>query len=453
MDSTTDGFLLIEGDLTTATTILVALSAPDRPRVDWVTTLAEGRRRMEHPGETGVILDLFLPDSSGLDTLVQARATAAHIPILVLCGALQEPLGRLAVEHGAYDFLLRDHLDRYALTRATRHMLEASEGEDALFIEKNRAEVTLDSIGDAVLSTDIAGNIAYLNAVAECMTGWSRSTAIGRPLAEVFNIIDGETREPAANPMTLAVRRNATVGLTPNCILIRRDGYESPIEDSAAPIHDRRGHVTGAVIVFRDVSAARQRSMQLWHLAQHDALTDLPNRILLRDRLQQAILLARRHKRRIAVVFIDLDRFKAVNDSLGHEIGDQLLQEVSARLKRSVRRSDTVGRQGGDEFLAILTEVDTMESAVTSAAKVFRALTVPYYIAAHELQMTVSMGVSVFPDDAADADTLVQHADEAMYHTKDGGRRNYHFYRPDMAARVAKAYRSTAAGPARRPAD
>ncbi len=140
--------------------------------------------------------------------------------------------------------------------------------EDALYVEKERAQVTLNSIGDAVLCTDISGNIGYLNLVAETMTGWTREEAIGRPLAEVFQIVDGATRKPARDPLEMDVEQNRTVGLTVNCVLIRRDGFESAIEDSAAPINDRAGRVIGAVIVFHDVTAAQAMSAQMTHSAQ-----------------------------------------------------------------------------------------------------------------------------------------------------------------------------------------
>ena len=159
------------------------------------------------------------------------------------------------------------------------------------------------------------------------------------------------------------------VGLTPNCLLVRRDGLETAIEDSASPIHDRAGQVIGAVIVFKDVSEARAMSLQAVYLAQHDFLTDLPNRMLLNDRLTQAIALARRHGHRLAVLFLDLDRFKHVNDSLGHVIGDTLLQSVARRLVTCVRSSDTVSRQGGDEFVVLLSEIEHADDAAATRAE------------------------------------------------------------------------------------
>jgi PAS domain S-box-containing protein len=258
MDTTSGELLLIEGDPVDATTVLRALSRHGQPDVECVQCLSEGLERLERPGVVAILLNLFLPDSKGIETLDKVLAAAGHVPILVLCGADHEHIGRLAVEHGADDFLPSDHFDSYSLTRAVGRMLERSTNDDALFVEKERAEVTLNSIGDAVLSTDISGNVSYLNAAAEYMTGWSLSEASGHPFAEIFNLIDGTTRAPAANPMALAVRENRTVSLPVNCTLIRRDGHEFPIEDSAAPIRDRGGRITGAVIVFHDVSGARQ---------------------------------------------------------------------------------------------------------------------------------------------------------------------------------------------------
>jgi diguanylate cyclase (GGDEF)-like protein/PAS domain S-box-containing protein len=324
---------------------------------------------------------------------------------------------------GGFSEVIRDVTDRKAL-------------EEALFEEKERAQVTLNSIGDAVLSTDLSGKVTYLNLLAERMTGWSCAEAAGRPLAEVFNIIDGETREAAQNPVELAVQQGKTVPLPSNCILIRRDGFESPIADSAAPIHDRGGQITGAVIVFRDVSVERAMSLQLSHMAQYDVLTDLPNRTLLNDRLTQAIASARRHDTGLAVLFVDLDRFKQINDSFGHAMGDALLQSVAHRLLACVRTSDTVSRLGGDEFVILLSELGHVEDAVMAANKVLSALAAPHRVAQHDLDVTVSIGVSTFPFDGQDAETLIKNADTAMYHAKENGRNNYQFFEQGMNERA-----------------
>jgi len=307
-----------------------------------------------------------------------------------------------------------------------------------LFEEQERAQVTLNSIGDAVMSTDVRGYVTYLNIVAERMTGWSRGEAAGHPFEEVFRIVDAHTREAIQNPMALAIRENKTVGLTPNCLLIRRDGIEAAIEDSAAPIHDRRGQVTGAVMVFHDVSTARELSLRLSYLAQHDNLTDLPNRVLLNDRLTQAMALAHRHRRKLAVLFLDGDRFKHINDSLGHVIGDRLLQSVAQRLLDCVRRSDTVSRQGGDEFVILLSEVTHPQDAAVSAEKILLAMNAPHRIGQHDVHLTMSIGIVTYPDDGTDAETLVRNADFAMYHAKSSGRNNYQFFKPEMNVRAVE---------------
>jgi len=310
--------------------------------------------------------------------------------------------------------------------------------EAALFAEQERARVTLNSIGDAVLTTDMKGNISYLNVVAEKMTGWSREEAAGRPLAEVFHILDGTTRQPSRSPTELALAENKTVGMAAGVVLVRRDGSELGIEDSAAPIHDRGGKVIGAVLVFHDVTASREVMEKMAHLAHYDSLTDLPNRPLLNERLAQAIALARRQRRRAAVLFLDMDRFKHVNDSLGHAMGDKLLLSVAGRLLACVRVSDTVSRQGGDEFIVLLPDIDRPQDAGHFAAKILGALALPHRIDGEELRVTISIGIALYPDDGQDVDTVIKSADTAMYHAKENGRNNYQFFAQDMNTRVVE---------------
>jgi diguanylate cyclase (GGDEF)-like protein/PAS domain S-box-containing protein len=304
--------------------------------------------------------------------------------------------------------------------------------EEALFEEKERAQVTLNSIGDAVLTTDLLGNVTYLNLVAEGMTGWFGDDALGRPLAEVFRIIAGGTRLAAINPAQRAIKEDRTVGLAADCVLIRRDGSECAIEDSAAPIHNRDGRVAGAVLVFHDVSKSRAMALKMSHLAQYDFLTDLPNRVLLTERLIQAMVLAQRHEKQVALLFLDLDYFKHVNDSLGHAIGDRLLQSAAGRLAACVRATDTVCRQGGDEFVILLAEIDQPLDAAHVAEKLLTAVAVPHLIDGHEVHATLSIGISIFPDDGVSVDVVMQNADAAMYHAKAGGRNNYQFFTADM---------------------
>jgi diguanylate cyclase (GGDEF)-like protein/PAS domain S-box-containing protein len=295
-------------------------------------------------------------------------------------------------------------------------------------VETELAQITLDSIGDGVISTDVTGNITYLNPVAESMTGWSRQEAFGRRLPDVFRIIDGDSRETVRDPLAMAIRRNEAVGLSANCVLIRRDGYESAIEDSSAPIHDGYGQLVGAVIVFRDVSIARAMSTKMSYLAQHDFLTGLPNRLLLNDRLTQAIAAAWRHRTSLAVLFVDVDHFKRINDSSGHTTGDALLKSIALRLVGCVRTTDTVCRHGGDEFLVLLSEVARTEDAALSADKILAALDAPYCIEQQDLRITVSIGISVFPDNGTDVETLVKNADVALLHAKNNGRGKREFF-------------------------
>jgi diguanylate cyclase (GGDEF)-like protein/PAS domain S-box-containing protein len=425
--------LLIENDPAVADKIRAALAAADSGSfdVEWVRQLSEGLERLSKRGIDAVLLELSLPDSHGIETFDKLFTVAPDVPILIL-GNGNEALAKEAVGRGAQDYLLAGHLDSYSLTRALRNAIERKAVEDALYVEKERAVVTLNSIGDAVLCTDMSGRITYLNLVAEAMTGWFREEAIGRPLAEVFRIIDGGTRKTARDPMEMAVEQNRTVGLTVNCVLIRRDGFESAIEDSAAPIHDRVGRVTGAVIVFHDVSAARAMSVQMTHSAQHDVVTNLPNRLLLSDRISQSISLARRQRKHLAVIFLDLDRFKYINDSLGHATGDKLLQFVSKRLLGGVRGSDTVSRMGGDEFVILLSEIAYPEDAAKSARKLLLLLSAPHFIEGNDLQIDGSIGISVYPEDGEDAETLIKNADTAMYHAKENGRNNFQFFKAEM---------------------
>jgi len=403
--------------------------------VEWVERCGDGVRRLRKESAkriAAVLVNLYLPDSTGIETFDTLFLAAPDIPILVLSSFAREGSARLAVQRGAQDYLLDDDFDGYLLPKALRNMIERASNVEALFREKERAQVTLNSIGDAVVSTDIAGKVTFLNPIARAMTGWSTDEALGRPFDEVFRIVDVANGTRVVNPMMLVIKENQSAKLPPGCKLIRRDGTESAIEDSAAPIHDRRGIVTGAVMVFHDVTQAQAVSEKMSHLARHDYLTDLPNRFLLNDRLSQAISAAQRDQQKLAVLCIDLDRFKHVNDSLGQSVGDQLLMSVAGRLLASVQTADTVSRQGGDEFVVLLTSIAHVDEASLSAQKMLTVVAMPHQLEEHSLQITASVGIGIYPDDGTDAETLVKCADIAMLNAKNDGRNNYQFFKPSM---------------------
>jgi len=401
-------------------------------------SMGEAERHLAQALFDIVLLDLGLPDAQGLEAVRRARAIAPRVPLVVLTGLDDEALATRALQAGAQDYLIKGQIETRGLLRALRYAIERKGLEEALFVIKERAQVTLNCIGDAVVCTDVSGNITFLNLVAEKMTGWPWEEAIGRPMGEVFQLQDAMTHEPSPNPMDAAVAQNKTVHPPSNCMLIRRDGFETPIEDSVAPIHDREGKATGAVIVFRDVSAARAMAEQMTHSAQHDFLTGLPNRMLLNDRVNQAIALAARHAKKVAVLFLDLDGFKHINDSLGHPIGDKLLQSIARRLVSCVRGTDTVSRQGGDEFVVLLSEMAQQEDAAISALRILDAVAKAHSIDQHDLHLTASIGVSVCPDDGLDAETLIKNADIAMYQAKENGRQSYQFFKPVMNVRAVE---------------
>src|ERR1700723_1314377 len=433
--------LVIEADVNDATRILSELGSTtdDRFDVEWVPELTTGIERLRNGGVGAVVVDLTLPDSHGIETFNKLFEAAPSVPILILSGPNADAIARQAVQRGAHDYLVKNQVDGYRLRRAVRTMMDRR-AANAMILENEVANLTLGSIGEAVLRTDRQGNIVYLNRIAENLTGWRREEALGRPVAEVLRIIDVVSGAMVRNAVEIVMQEDRTARVTANCvncILVRRDGIEIGIENTVTPIHEQDGSVTGAVVAFHDVSLARARSLEMSRLAQHDSLTDLPNRMLFNDRLTQAISLAVREGKQLAVMFVDLDHFKKINDSLGHAVGDKLLQSVAARLVTCVRRTDTISRLGGDEFVVLLSQVEREEDAAFSARKILRSLAQPHLIDSKSVDISVSIGVSTYPNDGRDAESLMNKADTAMYEAKQTGRNNFQFFRRDMHARLA----------------
>jgi len=433
-----NNILIITNDTSDADILKAALASADEGAftIEWVKKLSAALERLRQAGIDAILVDLELPDSQGIATFDQLFALVPHIPIVTLSQEEAEAVAIEAVERGSQGYLSKGYFKSTLVPQSLRNIIQRKAVEESLYKERVRAEIALNSISDAVLCTDLSGNIDYLNVAAEKLTGWLREEANGQPVCAVFNLINSVTRKKDQNPVEVVLQQNIPRGLNANTLLIRRDKTEIAIEDSISPIHNRQGKLTGAVIVFHDVSATQAMTLKMTHLAQHDFLTNLPNRLLLNDRIEQAITLAKRRKTQIAILFLDLDNFKHINDSLGHAAGDLLLQSVTACLNRCVRGSDTVSRQGGDEFVILLDEGKTGEEAALTADKILAELCLPHEVGNSQLHISASIGISIFPIDGENAETLIKNADTAMYAAKEKGRNNYQFFRQTMNARA-----------------
>ncbi|OOG21472.1 sensor domain-containing diguanylate cyclase [Thioalkalivibrio denitrificans] len=320
-----------------------------------------------------------------------------------------------------------------SLRGTVQEVTDRKQAEAALFEAKERAQVTLHSIGDAVITTDHEAVITYLNPVAEELTGWSTDEATGQPLNKVFRIFNEFTLQPAPSPVETCLSEGRTVGLTNHTVLISRDGASRAIEDSAAPIRDREGNVLGVVLVFHDVSKTRQMARQLSWQATHDALTGLYNRYEFEMRLKDILAQTRNRPNQHALLYMDLDQFKVVNDTCGHGAGDELLKQLAYMLMGKVRESDTLARLGGDEF-GVLLENCPLEKA-QEIAHDLRQTVREFRFSWQEstFQVGISIGLVMIENGSLDVSEILSAADMACYAAKDLGRDRIHVYHPEDA--------------------
>ncbi len=286
--------------------------------------------------------------------------------------------------------------------------------------------ITLQSIGDAVITTDAAGQVVWLNPIAEDLTGWTASEAQGRPLAQVFHIVHQETRKPAESPLAACLRDGEKSGLPHNTLLISRDGREFGIDDSAAPIRNEAGDVVGVVLVFHDVTEQRRLSGEITYRATHDVLTGLVNRSEFETRLARTLQHAHEDQSQHALLAIDLDQFKLVNDACGHAVGDQLLKQVGRQLGDAIRARDTLARIGGDEF-AIILEHCSHEQAMRVAQKICDRMD-DFRFTHDNQRFRIGTSIGLVPLDKrwADAAAVQQAADASCFAAKEAGRNRVH---------------------------
>jgi diguanylate cyclase (GGDEF)-like protein/PAS domain S-box-containing protein len=308
--------------------------------------------------------------------------------------------------------------------------------EQDLLARKEQLRVTLNSIADAVITTDMQGVVSYINAVAETMIGWSQQDAVGKPLAELFHLVHPQTGQPLPTPVALAISGGVAAGMSGSALLVTRDDRRVPVEESTAPIRDANGVMLGVVLVFHDVSAAHVMAEQMTHLAAHDALTGLLNRREFEHRLEQAVQSAQLEQRVHSVLYLDLDQFKIVNDTCGHVAGDELLRQLAVLLLDRLRSNDTLARLGGDEF-GVLLEGCALEPAMRVAESLRQVVSDFHFVWEDKVfPIGVSIGLVNFGNNGATTADILRMADSACYVAKDKGRNRIHMFTEENAELV-----------------
>jgi diguanylate cyclase (GGDEF)-like protein/PAS domain S-box-containing protein len=342
-------------------------------------------------------------------------------------------------EHRWQGRLLRCHVEplRDAFGRVTGtigvafDLTERRAAEEELYRENELAGETLAAIGDGVIRANLEGAVDYLNPMAERLTGWSSIEAVGRPVGEVFSLCDEVTRRPLAGPVERCLAENRLIESPPHAVLVRADGMEYSVRDSAAPIRDRDGRLVGAVLVFKDVTQLRGKEREMIYLASHDALTGLINRREFETRLKRALRSALGERRLHAMLYLDLDEFKVVNDTCGHLAGDELLKQVTALLRSRVRRIDSLARLGGDEFGVLLEDCPLAQAR--QIAEELRGTVREFRFRWKDQVFEIGVSIGLVPIDATSGDlaSLLSAADAACYVAKEEGRNRVHEYEAD----------------------
>jgi diguanylate cyclase (GGDEF)-like protein/PAS domain S-box-containing protein len=367
-----------------------------------------------------ILLDLSLPDSESKRTFWQVYAEAPAVAIVVMTGLDDEAFASELVQAGAQDFLVKGSVDARWLARAMRYAIERKRAEERLRLAAQVFESTMEGI----VITDARNQVVSVNPAFCAMTGFDSEEVVGQHR----NIIWGDALE------AVPVSQDGSNGWRGESFLRRKSGERFPVWMSITDVLGLAREVSHRVIVFAEITALKQTEARLHFLANHDPLTGLPNRLMFNERLQQALANAQRTGDQVGVLFVDLDRFKNVNDTLGHTIGDKLLQQVAGRVGACVRGTDTVARLGGDEFALILTNVQNDEDAQIVAQKILDAMRPAFDVDAHEIYITASIGIACCPPSGDVAEMLLQRADVAMYSAKSLGKDTFRQYLPEMDA-------------------
>ncbi|MEW8371701.1 MAG: diguanylate cyclase, partial [Candidatus Thiodiazotropha sp.] len=371
-----------------------------------------------------VLCDWHLPQFSGLRALSLLRQQDLDLPFIIVSGGIGEEAAIDALRQGANDYVLKDRPAR--LGEAVKRVLEDKQLRKAHRIAEEKlrlAERAFQNTAEGITVTDVNGDIVSTNPAFEAITGYTHEEVMGQNP----RILKSGHHEPSfyRDMWDTLLKAGHWRGEIWNR---RKNGDVYPEWLTISAVKDNRGNTTHYVGVFTDITQIKEAQDQINFLAHHDALTQLPNRALFRERFDHALMHARRESNSIALLFLDLDRFKTVNDTLGHPSGDLVLLEVSRRMSNIIRSSDTIARLGGDEFVLLLEEQTSAQHAAVVARKLIDLFSTPMNIGEHELVVTASIGITLYPNDGDDPDLLIRHADRAMYEAKQQGRNTYRFF-------------------------
>ncbi len=395
------------------------------------------------------LLDLRLPDASGHDIMAHIRQHQPHCRVIVMSGDSHIESAIQSLRLGAYDYLRKpyepDELIKTVRNAALKLQLERDNTRMLLQLEQSEQwhRLLVNTSPDIIYTLDAQGLFTFVNDSIQRTLGYAPAELIGKdylllvPPGEMENarhrLNERRTGDRATRNFELQLKRKEDLltGITE-----RTSQDIVVVEISSMGMYRARDddskEFLGTYGVARDISERKQAEATIAFQAYHDLLTGLPNRALFKDRLGQAIVHAKRHGQTLATLFLDMDRFKVVNDTLGHLVGDGLLQAVAQRLRGCLREGDTLSRIGGDEFMLLLPHIRTRDNAAYIAQKILASLKQPFHVEGHEIFVGISIGIAVFPDDGDTIETLVKHADIAMYHAKDSGRNDYKFFTHDL---------------------
>ncbi|MDH5506623.1 MAG: diguanylate cyclase [Anaerolineae bacterium] len=376
-----------------------------------------------------VLMDIVLKGPlDGIQTAARIRDDF-DIPVIYLtANADEKTLDRAKVTE-PYGYLIKPFEERELHTTIEMALYKHSM-EKKLRESQQWFSTTLNSVTEGVIATDVNGFVTYMNQIAEDLTGWRQDDAVSLELNQVFNLVYEQPSVYDSMSEIKIFKDGTTIGLGNHTFLVAKDGSKIPVDDRTAPILNDHGESIGVIVVFRDITNRIEAEQYMHYVATHDVLTDLPNRYMFQEYLDYSMANAKRNELMLAVMFVDLDGFKTINDNLGHARGDALLKQIASRLQKLIRGSDFIARMGGDEFVFLVNNLADIRGAETFAQRILNVMAEPLVgeMDGEEIFVTASIGVSLFPKDSTTAEELLHQADAAMYSGKDMGKNTYHFF-------------------------